>query len=332
VNQGDAARPTTIALAGDTMLGRGVAEALATRPPEQLVAEEVAAVTRDADLFVLNLECCISERGERWPDPAKPFFFRAPPVAVDLLNHLGVDCVTLANNHTLDFGPQALLDTLEHLRAGGIDWVGAGVSESEARAPALLESRGFRVAVAAFCDHAAEYAAGTHEPGIAYAPLGSGIPDWLCNAIARSEADAFLVTPHWGPNMTTQPVPLVRAAAQALVDAGATLVAGHSAHLFHGVAGRVLYDLGDFLDDYAVDPRLRNDLGLLFLVTLAERRLIGVEAVPLRLEYCHTRLANRADAEWIHRRLRSACARLGTEVAELDGRLILRPAFPPAAG
>jgi poly-gamma-glutamate capsule biosynthesis protein CapA/YwtB (metallophosphatase superfamily) len=325
-------RPITIALAGDTMLGRGVAEALGVRPPENLVAEEVAAVARDADLFVLNLECCISGRGERWSDPAKPFFFRAPPAAVDLLNHLGVDCVTLANNHALDFGPQALLDTLEHLRAGGIDWVGAGDSESEARAPVLLESRGFRLAVAGVCDHAAEYAASAHAPGIAYASLGPGIPDWLGDAIAGSEADAFLVTPHWGPNMTPEPVPLVRAAAQALVDAGATLVAGHSAHVFQGVGGRVLYDLGGFLDDYAVDPRLRNDLGLLFLVTFAEGEPIGVEAVPLRLDYCHTRLANPADADWIRRRLRFACAGLGTEVAERDGRLILGPASPPEAG
>jgi poly-gamma-glutamate synthesis protein (capsule biosynthesis protein) len=54
----------------------------------------------------------------------------------------------------------------------------------------------------------------------------------------------------------------VRTAAEALVAAGATLVAGHSAHIFHGVAGRVLFDLGDFLDNYAVDPELRNDLGL----------------------------------------------------------------------
>ena len=314
-------RPITIALAGDTMLGRGVAEALATRPPESLVADEVVAIACEADLFVLNLECCISERGERWPDPAKPFFFRAPPAAVDLLNHLGVDCVTLANNHALDFGPQALLDTLEHLRAGGIDWVGAGASEAEARASALLASRGFRLAVVGVSDHPAEYAAKPHEPGIAYAPLGSGIPDWLRDSIAGSDADAFLVTPHWGPNMASEPLPRVREAALSLLDAGATLVAGHSAHVFHGVAGRVLYDLGDFLNDYAVDQRLRNDLGLLFLVTLAERNSIGIEAVPLRLDFCHTRLADGVDAEWIRGRLRSACARLGTEVSERDGRL-----------
>ena len=116
-----------LALAGDTMLGRGVAEALASRPPESLFSREVVAVMREADLAVLNLECCISERGTPWPDPRKPFFFRAPPVAVETLTHLGVDCVTLANNHALDFGEEALVDTFAHLSAAGIAWVGAGL-------------------------------------------------------------------------------------------------------------------------------------------------------------------------------------------------------------
>lgn len=66
-----------LALAGDTMLGRGVAEEVASRRPETLVAPEVVAVAREADLFLLNLECCISQRGERWPAPGKPFFFRS---------------------------------------------------------------------------------------------------------------------------------------------------------------------------------------------------------------------------------------------------------------
>src|SRR5919204_1899095 len=115
-----------LALAGDTMLGRKVADAIADRGPESLVADEVIAVAREADLFVLNLECCISERGERRPEPGKPFFFRAPPDAVSLLTQLGVDCVTLANNHALDYGVEALSDTLEHVRAAGISPVGAG--------------------------------------------------------------------------------------------------------------------------------------------------------------------------------------------------------------
>jgi poly-gamma-glutamate capsule biosynthesis protein CapA/YwtB (metallophosphatase superfamily) len=106
----------TLAFAGDTMLGRRVAAAIAEAGPHALVGDDVVAVAREADLFVLNLECCISERGRRWPDPQKPFFFRAPPAATEVLRRLGVDCVTLANNHALDFGAEALLDTFEHLR------------------------------------------------------------------------------------------------------------------------------------------------------------------------------------------------------------------------
>ncbi|HET6812537.1 MAG TPA: CapA family protein, partial [Actinomycetota bacterium] len=113
----------------------------------------------------------------------------------------------------------------------------------------------------------------------------------------------------------------VRRAAAALVDAGATLVAGHSAHVPHGVAGPVLYDLGDFLDDYRVDPRLRNDLGLLLLVTLDGRGPVRLEALPLKLGFCHTRLATGEDAAWTRRRFRSACAALGTTVDQDADRL-----------
>jgi poly-gamma-glutamate capsule biosynthesis protein CapA/YwtB (metallophosphatase superfamily) len=123
--------------------------------------------------------------------------------------------------------------------------------------------------------------------------------------------------------MTPAPVGHVRRAAGALVDAGATLIAGHSAHVPHGVADRVLYDLGDFLDDYRVDPLMRNDLGLLFLVTLDAAGPLRLEAVPLKLEFCHTRQAAGEDAAWIRRRFRSACAELGTSVEEAAGRLVI---------
>jgi poly-gamma-glutamate capsule biosynthesis protein CapA/YwtB (metallophosphatase superfamily) len=313
-----------VALAGDTMLGRGVARALEEHGPKSLVAPEVVAAAAEADLFVLNLECCISRRGTPWPDPRKPFFFRAPPAGADALARLGVDCVTLANNHALDFGREALLDTFEHLRAVGVRWVGAGASEAEARAPVVLEARGLRLAVVAMSDHPPEYAARGDRAGIAFGELAGGrLPAWLAASPHDLDADAVLVTPHWGPNMTARPTAHVRAAAAALADAGATLVAGHSAHVFHGIEGAILYDLGDFLDDYAVHKTLRNDLGLLFLVSLDERGPIRLEAVPLRLEFCHTRLATGEDAAWIARRFERACGELGTEVSEEDGRLIV---------
>ena len=307
-----------LALAGDTMLGRGVAERLSSAAPESLVAPEVVAAAREADLFVLNLECCVSERGS--PARGRVFHFRAPPAAAGTLLHLGVDCVTLANNHALDFGQDALLDTFEHLKRAGIPWVGAGPGVERAREPIVLETGGFRLAVIGVTDHPPEYA-----PYVAYADLlNVAVPGWLREAVRTAEADAVLVSPHWGPNMTPEPVPHVRAAARELVEAGATLVAGHSAHVFHGVEGRVLYDLGDFLDDYRTDPVLRNDLGLFWLVDLGADGPKRIEALPLALDYCYTRVADGEDFDWIRRRFRAACAAFGTEVTEEGGRLVVR--------
>jgi poly-gamma-glutamate synthesis protein (capsule biosynthesis protein) len=274
----------------------------------------------------VNLECCISERGEPWPAPGKPFFFQAPPRAADVLAAAGVDCVTLANNHALDFGPVALLDTLEHLEAVGIRWVGAGPDLGAARTPARLDAGGEELRVVAVSDHPRDFAASPGRAGIAFADLRRAVPDWLLEIVASaSAAGPALVSPHWGPNMTSEPPAYVRRAAEQLRASGAALVAGHSAHVFHGAEpGRgVLYDLGDFVDDYAVDRRLRNDLGLLFLVTLRNARAVGLEALPLKLDYCHTRLAHGEDAEWVRRRFQSACQALGAQVEASGGRLVV---------
>ena len=316
----------TLALAGDTMLGRGVADAIAARGTARLFAPEVIEAAHEADLFVLDLECCVSARGTPWPDPWKPFFFRAPPEAVEALASLGVDCVTLANNHALDYSAEALLDTLDLLHAAGIATVGAGADVTAARTPAILEASGFRLGVVGATDHPEDFAATAESPGVALAALRDGAQDWLRDTIGglAAQVDAVLVTPHWGPNMTSRPLPSLRAAARELLAAGATLVAGHSAHVFHGVQGQVLYDLGDFIDDYAVDSRLRNDLGLLWLVRFDEQGPARLEAVPLRLEFCHTRLAAGADAAWIERRFRAACAEFDTAV-ERDGERLVVP-------
>src|SRR5919201_1099437 len=161
----------TLALAGDTMLGRGVADALIADPARPLVAREVAARMTEADACVLNLECCVSDRGARFRDPRKPFFFRAPPVAAARLAELGVGAVTLANNHALDYGPTALLDTLRHLADAGIAAVGAGADEHAASAAQVIGCGPLRLRLVAVFDHPAAYAAGDDQPGIAFADL-----------------------------------------------------------------------------------------------------------------------------------------------------------------
>ena len=251
-----ASKRIVLALAGDAMLGRRVAKEFDGASLPGLFSSELKAAIGEADLFVLNLECCISDGGTPWPDPRKPFFFRAPPQAAELLASIGVDCVTLANNHALDFGRAALLDTMEHLGRVGIPAVGAGAGLSQARAPVVIESGGFRLAVVGIADHPADFAADIDRPGVAFADLWSGeVPEWLLEtlATARARADAVLLSPHWGPNLTSRPPDHVRTAAAAL-RSHATLIAGHSAHVFHGVERNVLYDLGDFVNDY-VSPR-----------------------------------------------------------------------------
>jgi poly-gamma-glutamate capsule biosynthesis protein CapA/YwtB (metallophosphatase superfamily) len=310
-----------IALAGDTMLGRGVAERLSMAPARHLISAGVAAAFREADFAVLNLECCISERGARWPAPGKPFHFRAPPQAVDVLGHLGVRCVTLGNNHALDFGVEALLDTFAALDAAGIAWVGAGPDLERARAPVTMALDGFRLAILGATDHPRDFAAAPDRPGVAL--FDHDQPTWLVEAIGDVTADGVLVLPHWGPNMVAAPIPEVRRTAERLVAAGATLVAGHSAHVFQGVSGRVVYDLGDFLDDYRVDPVLRNDLGILALVDLGPAGLRRLEVIPLKLDFAYTRRADGADAQWIEHRFRSACAEFGTSMRLDEGRLVV---------
>jgi poly-gamma-glutamate capsule biosynthesis protein CapA/YwtB (metallophosphatase superfamily) len=316
----------TLALAGDTMLGRGVADRLTEDPGHRLLSDEVLEAAGAADLFVVNLECSISDRGERIRDPGKPFFFRAPPVAAERLAGMGVDCVTLANNHALDYGPDALHDTFEHLRAAGIAFAGAGPDLERARRPATLAHGDLRLRVVSVSDHPSTFAAGEDEPGIAFADLHEEVPEWLANhAAPGDDAELVLVAPHWGPNMRFEPVPHVRHAAAALEAAGATLIAGHSAHVPQGPRGRTLFDLGDFVDDYARDRYLRNDLGVLWLVSLDADGPQRVEGLPLFLEHTSTRVARDIEVTLLLALLEERCAAVGSSVRLQDGRLVFEP-------
>jgi poly-gamma-glutamate capsule biosynthesis protein CapA/YwtB (metallophosphatase superfamily) len=313
----------TVGLLGDVMLGRQVAKAIAQGPLERVWSDELAGLCRSLDALVCNLECCVSERGRPTDRIAgKPFFFRAPPAAVDVLAAVGTTAVSLANNHPLDYEDEALADTLEHLAAAGIASAGAGSDHERARRGAVIEAGGLQLAILCASDHPAEYAAGAETPGIAFAELRAELPNWVSGELARlrDEADLVLAFPHWGPNMATEPARWQRERARELIAAGADLVAGHSAHVFHGVgmAGQrpVLFDLGDALDDYRVDRRRRNDMGLLALWSPGAEP--EIELVGLRLHYCETGLAHGKDADWIASRLEKGCAPLGTRVDRVE--------------
>jgi hypothetical protein len=313
-----------IGLLGDVMLGRQVASALAAGPPEDVWSDELAELCRSCDALVCNLECCVSERGTRTERiPGKPFFFRAPPgPALDALATVGTTAVSLANNHALDYEEQALLDTLEHLAEAGIAMAGAGADRAAARRGVVVEAGGARLGLLAATDHPAEYAAVEDTPGVAFADLHAGLPDWVRYELRRlrTQTDLVLAFPHWGPNMSTEPDRWQKERAEELIAAGADLVAGHSAHVFHGVGriqGRpVLFDLGDALDDYRVDRERRNDLGILAVWSPGAEP--EIELAGLSLDYCRTELARGKDAGWIAARLADACAALGTRAERID--------------
>ena len=321
-----------IGLLGDVMLGRSVGEQLQEAPPEKLWSEELRSLCASLDLMICNLECSVSERGERTRRiPGKPFFFRAPPSAVEALEAINVRAVSLANNHALDYEEEALIDTRGLLADGGVVAAGAGHGVEAARRPAVVEAGGHRVGLLCFSDHPDEYAASPGRNGIAHAELRRGVPDWLLDELARlsERCEVTIVFPHWGPNLSVAPASWQRRAGAALHDAGASIVAGHSAHVFHGVEwserGAVLFDLGDALDDYRVDPVLRNDLGVLAIWRPGAKGE-ELELVGLKLEFCHTGLARELDAEWIAARLDRACAELGTRVERVDEyRFRIRP-------
>src|SRR4029079_15417347 len=302
------------------MLGRSVAGRLDEAAPEDLWAPEVRELCRSCDLVVCNLECCISDRGATTDRlRGKPFFFRGPPEAVRSLEAVGVGAVGLANNHALDYETEALIDTLQLLDAAGIEVAGAGRDLRAARKAAFVEAAGARVSLVAVTDHPSEFAAGEAEPGVAHADLADGLPDWLRTELARAreECDWLIAFPHWGPNMTTEPARGQREPGAALQEAGADLVAGHSAHVFHGVGsgarGPLVFDLGDALDDYRVDPRLPNDLGMMAIWRPGDPEA-ELELVGLELYFCLTRIAEGTAAEWIASRLERACGALGTTV------------------
>lgn len=329
----------TLALAGDVMLGRGVNEALRDVEDPQRPWGDVLPHLLSADLRLVNLECAVTGHLQRWSRSRKVFHFRADPAMLSYLRAAHVDGCSLANNHTLDFEEVGLLDTLRYLELAGIRHAGAGRNLEEARQPALLEAGPLRVALIAVTDNEPAFAAGRERSGTSYLPvsLEPGVLRRVEEDIARArEAGAHLVvfSNHWGPNMVLRPPEAFRAFAHAVMDRGADVYFGHSAHVFQGVElyrGKpILYDTGDFLGDYAVDPELRNDWSFLFRVSFGgDGRFLGLELVPVELRYASMRLARGLTREFILERMEQLSAELGTPLMRHDERLWLEaPVLP----
>lgn len=302
-----------LGLTGDVMLGRNVSDRWSEGPPTGVWGSTLERLDGLDGLFV-NLECCVSDRGSR--RPARTYYFRADPDwAVPALDAGGVTWAGLANNHLLDYGPVALADTRDHLAGADIAHSGAGPDLSAAIDPAVVDVGGLTVAVLAFTDQSQSYGAGADSPGTAYARL-----EWTNRRTRRlveeamerarsADPDLVIASLHWGPNWVTEPADAQRRFAHWLVDRGVDVVHGHSAHVIQGIElyqGRpILYDTGDFVDDYAVKPDLHNDRSFLFELQIEDGEAIALELIPVEIIDSAVHRASEDAADWLRERMRS---------------------------
>lgn len=318
---------TTLALAGDVMLGRLVNDVVKTVPAARPWGD-LLPLMANADCRLVNLECAITKHLKPWTRTEKVFHFRADPYVVDVLRAALIDAVSLANNHVLDYNEAGLLDTLQHLDQAGIAHAGAGHTLDEACRPALIDAGGSSIALIAVTDNEPAFAATAERPGTCYLPVSpASLPaiDAQVKAARAAGAELVVLSNHWGPNMVERPPPPFRDFARAAIELGVDLYFGHSAHLCQGIEihhGKpILYDTGDFLDDYAVDPWLRNDWSFLFLVTFDAGKLARLELVPAKLTLAQVRRARDPERAQLCQRMQALCAEFGTPFSDVGGRL-----------
>ena len=271
----------TLAFGGDVHFANQLAAVLED-PQTGLSALRPALA--GADIAMVNLETAITARGTPAP---KEFHFRAPATALDTLAAAGVDVVTMANNHAVDYGKVGLTDTLAAQRGSPIPVVGIGQDAAHAYAPAYLTVRGTRVAVLGATQiydwTLANWAATADRPGVAIATS----PARLASAVraARARSDLVVVYLHWGTDYTACPNALQRSTAAALTAAGADVVVGSHAHRLQGAGwlhgSYVDYGLGNFVW-WRRNSVPESTTGVLTL-TARDRRVTAASWLPMML-------------------------------------------------
>ncbi len=317
------ARPIVLNAVGDIMLS-GSATPYLSRLGYDYPFAATARELKKGDIAVANLEAPIATRGDEFV--GKRFRFRAAPQVASALRRAGFSVVTLANNHIMDFGEQALLETIRILDANGIPHPGAGVSLSAARQPALIQIDGVKVAFLAYSlIFPPEFYATRDRAGTAPGYAGLFRKDI---ARARKAADYVVVSFHWGSEGATSPSPYQTTAAHAAVDAGADVVIGHHPHVLQGLEqykkGIILYSLGNFafgslsrIADRSVIARITLDGGV-----------TGVELVPLNVQNHEVRFQPRPlkgpEGSAVIDHLNQLSREMGTVITGSGGRFFVR--------
>ncbi|MEK6742730.1 MAG: CapA family protein [Nitrospirota bacterium] len=310
----------TIAAVGDIMLGHRAEPYLAREGPGYPFAG-VLPVLQQAHLVIGNLESPISSRGTAVEN--KKFTLRAAPAAVEALKAAGVRVVSLANNHTMDFGPLALQDTLKALGENNILYAGAGMDLDDARAPAFLKVGDLTLAFLSYSlTFPIEFYAAAGRPGTA-----PGYREFVKRDIekVRPRADLVVVSFHWGAELMTTAKDYQRELGRRSIDWGADLVLGHHPHILQELElyrGRLIaYSLGNFVFGSESD---KTNSSMILLCTFKGKALVRIEAVPLdvnnyRVAYQPKVLAG-TKAESVLDEINAASAKFKTMLTIRNGR------------
>lgn len=309
-----------IGLAGDVMLGRLYQKQLSASSPTQLWGG-VKSVLRNPDITLINQEFTITKTDEKWGK--KAFYFRSPPRVLAYLKGLGVDYVSLANNHMLDFSEPGLVDTLKNLGRTKIKFAGAGMNRTEAEKPAWLEAKGAKIAILSVTDNMPAWSAGANKPGTFYLPVNETSRGYLVQKIRKLRqqgADFVVVSWHWGGNWVDRPSSAFKSMARGLIDGGADLIHGHSAHVFQGIEiykGKpIFHNMGDLINDYIVKKGFRNDLGMVAQVEmgLTSKKVQAIRLFPTQVKFPQVDLARGAHFHKAVKQIKKLSAEMGTKI------------------
>ncbi len=263
---------------GDVMLG-GRWEQQVARDGYFHPFERIAPELRKADVTLVNLEAPLTVRGKEFT--SKKYRFRVRPSAATALKKAGITTVTLANNHSMDYGAEGLRDTLLQLDKSGIGHVGAGENLAAARKPVVYDIRGAKVAILGYSlTLPQEFWAGEKRAGTA--PLLEKLVREDI-AAARKQAAIVIVTTHWGQEGTTRLREYQPRLARLMIDTGADAVIGHHPHILQGVEtykrGIIFYSLGNFA--FAHKSRIADRTLLVRLRFNGDKR--SAELLPINI-------------------------------------------------
>ena len=209
----------------------------------------VADVFQAADLAMVNLETAVTERGT--PEP-KQFHFRAPATAYDAVKAAGIDVISLANNHTLDYGQEGLADTIASAEEAALPFVGVGRNSTEAYRPWITEIKGVKIAILGFNqvnELWQRWVAKPDRPGLAYAQDLTNATEAI--QAAAQVADVVILYMHWGQEYNECPTSTMKTFAGQMAEAGADMIIGTHAHNLVGDgwlgSTYVQYGLSNFL-------------------------------------------------------------------------------------